>query len=328
MEPHHPEYVHLREVALLLLPEFANLGLAAAIEPLFVANWLAQRPLFGWRSISADGRPVRASNGTRMEVDGDLAAGQSCATVFVLASFEPASVARNRSVLRWLKQRARSGVELGGLENGSLALAEAGLLEDHGVAVHWDNLPGFQELFPRLRTVQQPFSFSRNRLTCAGGAAILDMMVAWIGRHADAQIAQEVARHLLLYPRGGEESLRQGSLPDDIVARAQAIMQSTVDDPLACADLARRLNISLRQLERRCKQQLGRTLHGEYMLVRVEKAHQYLQQTALSVSEVAALTGFSSVEYFSKVYRRVFGVLPSRDRRQSTDAPVFRKRSS
>jgi AraC-like DNA-binding protein len=30
------------------------------------------------------------------------------------------------------------------------------------------------------------------------------------------------------------------------------------------------------------------------------------------------------VEYFSKVYRRVFGVLPSKDRRQSTDAPVFR----
>jgi transcriptional regulator GlxA family with amidase domain len=43
------------------------------------------------------------------------------------------------------------------------------------------------------------------------------------------------------------------------------------------------------------------------------------------VTEVAALTGFSSVEYFSKVYRRAFTVLPSVDRRQATDAPVFRK---
>jgi AraC family carnitine catabolism transcriptional activator len=84
----------------------------------------------------------------------------------------------------------------------------------------------------------------------------------------------------------------------------------------------------LRQLERRFKQQLGQTLHSEYMLVRVERAHQYLQQTGLSVTEVSALTGFTSVEYFSKVYRRVFGVLPSKDRRQSTDAPVFRMKAT
>ena len=70
---------------------------------------------------------------------------------------------------------------------------------------------------------------------------------------------------------------------------------------------------------------MGRTLHAEYRLVRVERAHQYLQQTGLSVTEVAALTGFSSVEYFSKVYRRTFATLPSEDRRQATDAPVFRR---
>jgi len=112
----------------------------------------------------------------------------------------------------------------------------------------------------------------------------------------------------------------------DEVARARTIMQSHIDDPLPCEAVAQQVGLSLRQLERRFKQQLGQTLHSEYMLVRVEKAHQYLQQTALSVTEVSALTGFTSVEYFSKVYRRVFGVLPSKDRRQSTDAPVFRRK--
>jgi AraC family carnitine catabolism transcriptional activator len=105
-------------------------------------------------------------------------------------------------------------------------------------------------------------------------------------------------------------------------------MQAHVDDPLSCDEIAKQSGLSLRQLERRFKQQLGQTLHSEYMLVRVEKAHQYLQQTTLSVTEVAALTGFTSVEYFSKVYRRVFDVLPSKDRRQSTDAPVFRQKAA
>lgn len=342
----------MRKLALLLLPEFSNFGLAAVTEPLFIANWLAQHAAFEWRTISDDGKPVRASNGSVVPVDGDLTLAEGCASVFVLASFDPARTARSRALVRWLKRIARSGVELVGIENGSLALAEAGLLDHHSAAVHWDNLAGFQELFPKIRIAQSLFSFSNNRVTCAGAAAILDMMIAWIGQHADVQTSSEVARHLLLYTRRGPAGYgtpaygvpsraardrssdneaaggRFASDSDTVVERARAIMQAHVDDPLSCGAVAQQLGLSLRQLERRFKQQLGQTLHSEYMLVRVEKAHQYLQQTSLSVTEVAALTGFSSVEYFSKVYRRVFGVLPSTDRRQSTDAPVFRMKAA
>ena len=318
----------MRKIALLLLPEFSNFGLAAVIEPLFVANWLAQDTVFEWRILSDDGKPVRASNGSVVAADGDLAPAAGCASLFVLASFDPARTARSRARTRWLKRIARTGIELVGIENGSLALAEAGLLDEHPAAVHWDNLAGFQELFPRIRIAQSLFSFSHNRVTCAGAAAILDMMIAWIARHADVQTSGEVARHLLLSGRRDSRHGDSAANQDAVVSRARAIMQAHVDDPLTCDAVAQQLGLSLRQLERRFKQQSGQTLHGEYMLVRVEKAHQYLQQTALSVTEVAALTGFSSVEYFSKVYRRMFGVLPSRDRRQSTDAPVFRLKAA
>jgi len=313
----------VRKLALLLLPEFSHFGLAAVTEPLFVANWLAQTTVFEWRTISDDGMPVRASNGTAVPVDGDLTLAKGCASLFVLASFDPAQTTGSRARTRWLKRLAATGVELVGIENGSLALAEAGLLDQHLAAVHWDNSAGFQELFPKIRIAQSLFSFSSNRVTCAGAAAILDMMTAWIAQHADVQTSTEVARHLLL---SGRPERDPGANQDAVVARARAIMQAHVDDPLSCDEVAQQLGLSLRQLERRFKLQSGQTLHSAYMLVRVEKAHQYLQQTTLSVTEVAALTGFTSVEYFSKVYRRVFGVLPSKDRRQSTDAPVFRAR--
>jgi AraC family carnitine catabolism transcriptional activator len=339
----------MRKVGLLLLPEFSNLGLASVTEPLFVANWLAQRPLFEWLSVSVDGKPVRASNGTIVPVDGELARVEPFGTIFVLASFDPMRAARSRAVVRWLKRVARSGVELGGIENGSLALAEAGLLDDHPAAIHWDNLAGFQELYPKVRIAPTAFSFTRNRATCAGGTAVVEMMIAWIARCADAQIAAEVAQHLLLGRRESEGAGaklagrgaaardsggiaanpvgRGAAQRDDMIDRARAIMRAHIDEPLPCEAIAQRLNISLRQLERRFKQLSGRTLQAEYRLVRVEKAHQYLQQTSLSVTEVAALTGFSCVGYFSKVYRRAFATLPSADRRQSTDAPVFRRHS-
>jgi AraC family transcriptional regulator, carnitine catabolism transcriptional activator len=317
----------MRRLALLLLPEFSNLGLAAVIEPLFVANWLAQRTLFEWRSLSVDGKPVRASNGALLPVVGDwTGAGAKEESVFVLASFEPLGSARSRPLTRWLQRLARAGVELGGIENGSLALAAAGLLDSHPAAIHWDNRAGFAEMFPKVRLAASAFSFTRNRVTCAGAAAILDMMIAWISQHADAQIAAEVARHLLL--KNNTASGRADPHSDATINRARALMQAHIDDPLRCVDIAARLNISQRQLERRFKQTTGRTIHAEYRLVRVERAHQYLQQTDLSVTEVAALTGFSSVDYFSKVYRRSFAVLPSRDRRQATNAPVFRSHPS
>ncbi len=299
-----------------------------------MANWLSQQPRFHWQTLSVSGAPVPASNGSSVPVNGDLALARDSQTVFVLSSFEPSRPMRQRALLRWLRQAARAGVELAGVENGSLALAAAGLLQEHEAAVHWDNRAGFQELFPRVRLAAARYSFSRNRLTCAGGAAVLEMMIAWLER-SDAAMAQEVAQHLLLRERSlTPASVAARAAPVDAakatraradeVARAHAIMQQTIDDPLSCVEIARRLNLSLRQLERRFQQRLGHSVHAEYRLVRMEQAHQYLQQTDLTVTEVAALTGFSSAGYFSKVYRRAFGVLPSTDRSQSTQAPVFR----
>jgi putative intracellular protease/amidase len=185
----------MRKLAFLLLPEFSSLGLAAATEPLFIANWLAQQPLFSWTQVSVDGQPVRASNGRMIAVDGDLAAAADAKSVFVLASFDPQAVLRERRVIAWLKRLARFGVEIGGIENGSLVLAEAGLLNGHQVAVHWDNLIGFRERYPKTRAVSQMYCRSGGRITCAGATAILDMIIAWMTWHGESDLVREVAGH-------------------------------------------------------------------------------------------------------------------------------------
>ncbi len=315
-----------------MLPEFSHLGLAAAVEPLFIANWLAQTPLFEGVTVSVDGAPVRASNGMRISVQGGLEAAEGAKTVFVLASFEPDRAVKERRVLKWLKRLARFGVELCGIENGSLPLAEAGLLNGHEVAVHWDNVLGFEEHYPNARPVDQLYVRSGGRITCAGASAILDMMVAWIGWHGDADLAGEVAEHLLLgRPRPPDMKQRSpdsagSSGPDTAVARAQAIMREHVEEPLSCGQVARRVGLSLRQLERRFKDELNCSLLERYRLIRMTKAHQLLQQTGLSVTDVAFSCGFSSPEYFCRLYRAMFNCSPSKDRSQSTTAPVLRQR--
>jgi AraC family transcriptional regulator, carnitine catabolism transcriptional activator len=319
----------VRKLAFLILPEFSHLGLAAAIEPLFVANWLAQRPVFEWNVISVDGKPVRASNQMMISVQGDLNSASDAKSVFVLASFEPHRVARERPVLRTLKRLARFGVELGGIENGSLILAAAGLLDGHCVAVHWDNLIGFREHYPATKPMAQLYARSRERITCAGASAILDMMTAWIGWHGEADLAAEVADHLLLGKvRAADTPQRGPAAPaglNRLIAQAQTIMREHVDEPLPCSEIARRLGLSLRQLERRFSQEARCSVLQKYLLIRMTKAHQLLQQTPLRVTEVALACGFSSPEYFCRLYRRFFACSPSTDRRQSTTAPVLRQ---
>jgi AraC family carnitine catabolism transcriptional activator len=329
----------VRKLAFLVLPEFSHLGLAAAIEPLFVANWLAQRPVFEWTVISADGKPVRASNGMMISVQGDLASASDAKTVFVLASFEPASferassklnwVAQQRPVLRWLKRLARFGVELGGIENGSLVLAAARLLDGHLVAVHWDNLIGFREHHPATKPIAQLYARHRERITCAGASAILDMMIAWMGWHGETELAGEVADHLLLGKARAADTPQRGpaapAASNRLIAQAETLMRAHVDEPLTCGEIARRLGLSLRQLERRFIKEASCSVLQKYLLIRMTKAHQLLQQTPLRVTEVALACGFSSPEYFCRLYRRFFDCPPSTDRRQSTTAPVLRQ---
>jgi AraC family carnitine catabolism transcriptional activator len=321
----------VRKLAFLVLPEFSNLGLAAAIEPLFVANWLAQATVFEWQVVSVDGRPVRSSNGRMAQVDGGTSSATQAKSVFVLASFEPQRSAADRTAVRWLQRMARFGAELGGLENGSLILAAAGVLNGLKAAVHWDNALGFRERHPEIQTVPQLFVRSGGRITCAGASAILDLMVAWMGWHGHTALAAEVADHLLLGTprsattpqRGAVAGIEPGA--DSLVAAVRALMQEHIEEPLGCEELAAQLGLSLRQIERRLRAATGLSVLQQYRQLRMTKAHQLLQQTALSVTEVALACGFASPEYFCRLYRHQFGCSPSRDRRQSTDAPVMRQ---
>ena len=60
---HEPDPRTTQHFGFLLLPRFALMSYAAATEPLRAANLLAGTPLYCVTAFSADGAPVRASNG-------------------------------------------------------------------------------------------------------------------------------------------------------------------------------------------------------------------------------------------------------------------------
>ena len=67
------------------------------------------------------------------------------------------------------------------ITTGPFLLAEAGVLDDYRATCHWESLPGFRESYPNVQVEQALYVTDRDRMTCAGGAAAIDMMLDWIG---------------------------------------------------------------------------------------------------------------------------------------------------
>jgi AraC family carnitine catabolism transcriptional activator len=321
----------IRRIGFLLLPDFPQICLAASIEPLFIANWLNGAPLYRWERLSLDGKPVRASNGTSVAVDDALSDDVHFDALFLLASFDVKRQTGDRRLRAWLQRVARHGAVMGAIETGAELLAAAGLLEEQPVAIHWDNLQGFQESHSQARALRQLYTMTPGRLTCAGGSAVFDMMLAWIAtQHGDA-LAAEIAGHLLLDRiRAPEEpqpvpGAERKQVEDPSLRQALALMEQTIEDPLPCPMIARRVGLSMRQLQRLFERELGGSPARHYMQIRLSRAHALLQQTDLGVTEIAMSAGFGSLEHFSRAYRARFGLAPSRDRRQTVTAPAMRR---
>jgi AraC family transcriptional regulator, carnitine catabolism transcriptional activator len=317
-------------IGFVLLPEFSYFGLIAATQPLFLANWRAQRPLFAWTTLSGDGSPVRASNGTLVNADARFGVRRGFDTLFVLASFEPKRHAGDAGLRYELIRAAARGTEIGGVETGSEVLAAAGLLDGRMAAVHWDNLDGFRERYPDVEATDRLFHAEPGRLTCAGGTAVIDMMIHLVARQGGELLAVEVAEQMLV-GRPRSPTQRQladsGAMPDggsELLRAAAALMKQNTDDPLSVREIARRLAVSTRHLRRQFSELLGTTTMRYYLRLRLARAHNLLEQTDLSVTEVAVASGFRSLEHFSRAYRAMFGCAPSRDRRQTLTAPVYR----
>jgi AraC family carnitine catabolism transcriptional activator len=272
---------------------------------------------------------VRSSAGQRLPVDGGIAGESRFDLLLVLASFDVKRLARDQRLKSWLRRVARHGAIIGSVETASEVVAAAGLLDGLPVAVHWDNLQGFAESHPRCRAVSQLYTMEEGRLTCAGMSAAADMMLSRIAEDEGTSLAAEVAAHLMLpgWRRGEDPQPVPGAKPrgagDPVLDRAVAIMERNIEEPLSCAAVARRAGLSMRQMQRLFAKTLGTRPALHYQRIRLSRAHALLQQTDLSVTEIAVGAGFGSLEHFCRAYRREFNCRPGDDRRQSIAAPVF-----
>jgi transcriptional regulator GlxA family with amidase domain len=306
----------------LPVPKFAMLAFTAAVEPLRAANLISGRTLYDWRVISSDGHPVRSSNRLQLVADGSIETAGSLTNVVVCGGLD-GQLFNDRRVFAWLRRMARTGARIGALSDGSYILARAGLLDGYRCTIHWNCLAGFRETFPDIQVSTELYCIDRSRFTSSGGTASMDMMLRMIEVDYGRDLAIAVAEHFMHERIRGDADrqrmplrLRLGlSHPKLIVAIG--LMEENLEEPFSCAELAKRCDISARQMERLFRKYLGCPPRRHYLQLRLDRAHRLLTQSSLPVIEVALACGFVSPSHFAKCYRDYFKQMP-----RSTRLPV------
>ncbi|KUM24389.1 AraC family transcriptional regulator [Mesorhizobium loti] len=307
---------------LVLVTQSFNLATTTAfIDPFRAANYLDGFSRFRWVVASAAGGACLASNGLSIDtIKLEGIAGDQFDVVVVSSSWTP-EAAKTLQLMGALRKWARAGCIMGSLDTGAFILADAGLLSGRRATVHYEHIDSFKELYPDIDVSEDIFVHDGQRFTCSGGMASADMALHIIRASSGDALANASARYIFhpaLRPPGtsqnpaGLEPL--GSIAPDSVKQAISVMEGYLENALSIPEIAAKVGISHRQLDRLFLRYVGKSPAIYYRDIRLDRARSLVTQTDMLMSEIAVASGFSTQVHFSRAYKERFGIPPRTDR--------------
>jgi transcriptional regulator GlxA family with amidase domain len=318
---------NVQNIGFILIPGFALMSYASAIEPLRAANLLAGKEIYRLSSHVPDGDMAQSSSGIPVPSQPLPRRGSRLHTVFVCAGGSPVDW-NVPAVLACLRQLAREGVRIGGISGGPYLMAAAGLLRDRDFTIHWEHAPALMEAFPDLVPRQARYVLDGNRITCGGGVAPLDMMHALTSERMGSDFARRVSDWYLHTHVEAPGAPQRASLAERYRVNNPGLltvlekMEATIEAPLDRRAMAALAGVSPRHLDRLFSSLMQSSFLVEYRKLRLNHARRLLLQSPLSISEIAFATGFSSAGHFSRSYREAFGEAPRQGRQVITTPPA------
>jgi transcriptional regulator GlxA family with amidase domain len=310
-----------KRIGILPLPGFALMSYASIVEPMRVANLLARQALYEIMNFTTKDRMVPSSGSAFINADANIEDHPALDLLLVIAGENPTAYGDIR-VLNWISHMARLCPMLGGVSGGPVILAKAGVMTGRRMTVNWEYAESLAEKSPNLTLEQTLFVIDRDRVTCAGGAAPMDMMHALISQDHGSRFAQLVSDWFLHADIGHPGGARQGGIVGRVgtlnttVLDAVKAMEIHVANPLTLSQIASNTGVSERQLNRLFSDKLGQSTMGYYRVMRLKKAKNLLRSSSMPVAEIALATGFDNSSHFSTTYRNHFGEAPSKSRRR------------
>ncbi len=217
-----------------------------------------------------------------------------------------------------LQQAAARGVQIVGLCLGAYVLAEAGLLDGRAATTHWAYADDFAHRYPQVRLDPAVLYVEDGQmLTSAGTAAGLDCCLHLLRQRYGAELANGVARRLVVPPhrQGGQAQFIEQPLPasagDSRLAVLLDWIRANLAAPHTLDSLADKAAMSRRSFTRHFRQLTGRTVSQWLLDERLLLSQRLLERADHTIEQIAQLAGFGSPESLRHHFRQRYAVSPS-----------------
>lgn len=309
--PQKPAIGARHHVDLILVPGFHVAELSAVLDVVDSVNRLLETHSIALSIVSPDGGTIVAAD-TRVSVSSRPAEFETGPGLAVFAGGDMAKA--NSKRLGAISRKAEhAGRRLVVLSNAVCALHEAGRFRDDPVVVPWDDLYVEEAGWPELMTSELLYMQSGKVTTCAGRVATFDLMVTLlcdvVGLSAPTEITDQLKMSDIRTPlaRQRKATRHRYRIENEAFARAVEIMEDTLEDPLSMPELAEMVGMSVRQIERNFKKTFGLSPVKFRRQKQVQKARWLVDNTGLSVTEIAMACGFSSQSQLAKHFKTQWG---------------------
>jgi transcriptional regulator GlxA family with amidase domain len=315
-------------VAFILAPNFTLLALSAFVDTLRLAadEGDRSRPIAcAWTLLSDTMRPVRASCGISVNPDSGLQ-DPKLFDYLVVVGGTLTTEHLSKDLAAYVQQAASAGVPLVGLCTGSFVLARLGLMQGRRSCISWFHHADFRTLYPQLQSSSDElFITDGDRLTCAGGTSVVHLAAHLVKQYCGEAAAEKALRIMIeqatLPARFAQPQPFQTPKTRDLrVRKAMLLMERNLESPLSAEFVARHVGVSVRQLERLFKTEVGCSPSAMALRIRLAHAHSRLLHGQEPVADIALQSGFVNRSHFASSFKLAFGLTPSELRTQQQGA--------
>jgi AraC family transcriptional activator FtrA len=273
-------------------------------------------------------RSVRSQYGMRMTAANGLERLHAAGTI-VIPGWEGIDVPVPRPIFDALRGAHARGARLLTICSGAFVLAATGLLDGRRATTHWRYAEELQRRYPKICVDANVLYVDEGSLlTSAGSAAGLDLCLHLVRRDYGSGVANQVARRLVIPPHrdGGQAQFlerpvehreRTSGQPKSLSALLDKIRRRP-GEPWRIGELARLAAMSERTFMRRFRAATGMSPADWVTRTRVDAARELLENTGLSIDQIAERCGLGTPTTLRHHFRKKVGVSPAQYRRRSS----------
>jgi AraC family transcriptional activator FtrA len=312
---------NLRDVVVLTYDGLCTFEFGIVVEVFGLPRPEMGRDWYRFHVCSIEGKRVRAAGGVIVESEANSARLARAGTIVIPGWKSPYEKPPARLIAA-LRQAHARGTRLVSICSGVFVLAATGLLNGRRATTHWRYVAALRSLYPKIQVDPDVLYIDGGMiLTSAGSAAGIDLCLHIVRRDFGAEIANQVARRLVVPPHrdGGQAQFIDAPLPQSPrgdLAPLLRWLEANLRRELSVELLAGRAGMSPRTFARQFRRQTGTTPHQWVTHLRLLAAQRQLERSRDSIDEVAEAVGWQTAATLRQHFGKHLGTAPTSYRRR------------